>query len=393
MNPAPGKRGDGRVPWQFGTAEHRWYGFGRYYAMFPPSFVDAAIRFLTGKGEAVLDPFCGRGIAPFAATAAGRRGFGVDIHPVAWLFAAAKTAPAPRPEELYRRLEEVAKARRSADRRGQSRFERMAWCPDVRAFLRAARRELDWRDSMIDRTLMAFLVLHMQDKRGAGLSNNLWPTIACSPEYAIRWWTKHSLKRAPVVDPVRFLEDRIARRYRFGIPGRTAGCVVLGDAATVLREWRRLDAGLIITSPPYNDVTDYWNDHWLRLWMLGYKMKKEWKRSARYDNRRSYRALLRRVFREARRHVLEDAAVLVRSDQRERTAATCIEVLRETWPHRQLFASRSEAPFNGVSVHHGKGGRKAKEIDLLIPRARSRDWWTDRGFRRVEEVSGRAEDA
>ena len=57
----------------------------------------------------------------------------------------------------------------------------MAWAPAVRALLKAARRELDWRGSIVDRTLMAFITLHMQDKQGSGLSNVMSPTIAFSP--------------------------------------------------------------------------------------------------------------------------------------------------------------------------------------------------------------------
>ena len=47
----------------------------------------------------------------------------------------------------------------------------MAWVPEVRAFLRAARRELDWKNSTIDRTLMAFIALHMQQYFGQNLGH------------------------------------------------------------------------------------------------------------------------------------------------------------------------------------------------------------------------------
>ena len=173
-----------------------------------------------------------------------------------------------------RRLNDVARARRIQDRRGQSRFERMAWAPDVRSFIRAARRELDWKGSVTDRTLMAFIALHMQDKLGDGLSNSLWPTIACSPQYAVAWWTKNGFLRPPDVDPVALLTDKIRRRYRYGIPGQAAGLAVLADARDALRTRAKMNASLLITSPPYNGAIDYWNDHWIRLWILGHGMRK-----------------------------------------------------------------------------------------------------------------------
>jgi len=49
------------------------------------------------------------------------------------------------------------------------------------------------------------------------------------------------------------------------------GRVVEGDvrrAATLLRPYRER-VKLVITSPPYLDITDYHEDQWLRLWFLG----------------------------------------------------------------------------------------------------------------------------
>ena len=160
------------LPWRSDTPEHRWYGLGRYYAMFPPSFAHGAIEGLTQPGERVLDPFCGRGNAPFMATTMRRRSVGIDINPVGWVYTSAKLDPASA-EEVLSRLKLISAARRPGDRRSRSRFETMAWCPDVRAFLRAARRELNWRECRIDRTLMAFIMLHMQDKGYGALERSL----------------------------------------------------------------------------------------------------------------------------------------------------------------------------------------------------------------------------
>ena len=367
--------------WSRRTATGRWYGFGRYYAMFPPSFAYDAIVHLTDVGEQVLDPFCGRGNAPFTATVLQRRSVGVDINPLAWLYTIVKLRPAPEPSRILRRLEELIRAQRMADRRSRSKFETMAWAPNVRAFLRAARRELDWKNCIVDRTLMAFVVLHMQDKKGQGMSNALWPTIACSAQYAVRWWTTHEMTRPPCVDPKQVLEDKIRRRYAHGVPKQSEGTAVLGDAQCHLKRMQTIDAGLLITSPPYRGVTDYWNEHWIRLWMLGHRMRKDWGRSAKFENGEKYRGLLKGVFSEAKGHLKDGAAVLVRSDRRRQTARTCLEVIRETWPDEEVFVRFSAAEAVGVSVLHGRGGSRANEMDFLIPGDRGSEWWKERGFR------------
>ena len=56
---------DGSDIWSRNTAAGRWYAFGRYYAMFPRAFIHDAVDGLTDENDVVLDPFCGRGNAPF----------------------------------------------------------------------------------------------------------------------------------------------------------------------------------------------------------------------------------------------------------------------------------------------------------------------------------------
>ena len=366
--------------WHRDTAAGRWYGFGRYYAMFPQSFIHDAVMNLTTREEAVLDPFCGRGNGPFAATVLGRSALGIDVNPIAWLFAAAKLHPAKTSEQVTARLSEISKARRPGDRRSRSRFETMAWAPAVRALLKAARRELDWRNSIVDRTLMAFITLHMQDKQGRGLSNVMSPTIAYSPTYAVKWWTKKGHVQPPDVEPVAMLEDKIRRRYKYGVPAQACGTVLLGDSRQELQEQEPTDAALLVTSPPYCGVTDYWNDHWMRLWMLGYPFRKNWTKTARFENKTDYQDLVTCVFQESKRHLKKDAAILVRSDQRRSTAEMCVAAMKAVWPGRQLLARRTTAPHAGISNNHGRGGQKAKEIDLLMPDSRASGWWKSRKF-------------
>ena len=342
--------------WGRNTAAGRWYGFGRYYAMFPQSFVHDAIVALTAPGETVLDPFCGRGNALFGATVLGRAALGLDINPIAWLFAAAKLQPATSLDGVLDRLNEISRARRPSDRRSRSRFETMAWSPAVRTLLKAARRELDWRNSVVDRTLMAFVALHMQDKLGQGLSNAMSPTIAYSPTYAVKWWTNRGMHKPPEMDPVAVLEDKIRRRYQYGVPSQAPGTVLMGDSRRELLAFKQSDAALLVTSPPYCGVTDYWNDHWIRLWMLGHSLRKSWRKTARYEDQQTYRDLLVSVFRQSKRHLKRGAAILVRSDRRRNTASMCIAAMRETWPQSSV-----------TDAHHHRALRR----DFYAPRP----WW------------------
>ena len=357
--------GISRLPWPANTAEHRWYGLGRYYAMFPAPFVTRAVKTFTDREDVVMDPFSGRGNAPFVAAALGRPAVAVDIQPVAWLFTAAKLGAARQPKRVLARVRAVAKMVRPRDRKSRSRFETMVWSPTVRGFLRAARRELDWRASRVDRTLMAFVALHMQDSCATGLSNRLSPTVAHSPGYAVRWWTRKGLRKPPSTDPVAFLTDRIARRYAYGLPNLARSKPFLGDARRKLPQLRQRRVKLLITSPPYHDVTDYWNDHWLRLWVLGGPMRKDWGRTQKHANLAEYRTLLSDVFDKAKRHLRKDGVVLIRCGAKERTAQACEQAIRAAWPSWRITERRTQVRRRGVASGYGHGSRTVEEIDFV----------------------------
>ena len=378
-----GSLGAKAPPWPYRSPARRWYGFGRYFAMFPASFAHDAVRGLTRLGEAVLDPFCGRGNGPFVATVSGRPSLAVDVNPVAWLFTAVKMQPDSEPERVLNRLEVLRRAQRPSDGRARSEFERMAWAAPVRSLLRAARRELDWRDSVTDRTLMGFFALHMQDKLGAGLSNRLWPTIACSPRYAVQWWTNQGLRNPPDIDPVALLRNKIVRRYLYGTPQQAMGVVRLGDSRSVLRQEWSHKATLLMTSPPYSGVTDYWNDHWIRLWILGHSMKKNWRKSTRFGNLGEYRRMLVDVLVESRRHLVADATILIRSDARRHTWQACLDAIRIVWPKEDVHARGTVARHNGASMNDIPLGRTANEVDFFIAGRRGIDWARQRGFNPV----------
>lgn len=370
--------GISRLPWPARTPEHRWYGLGRYYAMFPAPFVTKAVETFTDHGEVVMDPFSGRGNAPFIAASLGRPSVAVDILPVAWLFTTAKLQPSPSADRVIDRLQDVYSAVRPRDRKSRSRFETMAWAPAVRGFLRAARRELDWKKARTDWTLMAFIALHMQDSVPNGLSNRLSPTVAHSPSYAIRWWTARGFLRPPQTDPLDYLTKRIRRRYAFGTPELAQSSTRLGDARKELEGMTQRNVKLLITSPPYHDVTDYWNDQWIRLWLLGQGMHKDWKRTQKHSNLAEYRAMIGGVFAHASRHLREDGVVIVRCGDKPATADTCKQAIQTAWPSWAIHEKQTTVQRRGKASGHGHGAKVICEKDLIAAPSkltdRARGW-------------------
>ena len=332
--------------------------------MFPVWFARRTIEALCPPGGTVLDPFCGRGTAPYVARVTGRASLGIDCNAVAYVFSATKTDPEPELCRVLRRIDEIGESVQRGDREPANDFQRLAWAPPVLAFLNAARRELGWRTSRLDRTVMALILVHLHAKPGNGVSNGMRQSKSMAPDYAIRWWTERG-QRPPDLDPVAYFRERCAWRYRFGVPSGARAEIRLDDARAVLPKSRRRFS-FLLTSPPYCGVTHYRVDNWIRLWMLGEGPLPRYQVAERYGNHARYSAMLRQVFSAARRVLYPDATVYVRTDTRALTRVTTQELLAELWP-QHLQYSRAETPERSqTSLFTRNAGSRPGETDLLM---------------------------
>lgn len=365
-----------------GCSLERWGTLGPYYAMFPIEFARRVIREFTGPDDAVLDPFSGRGTSVFCAMEKGRYGLGVELNPLGWIYGKAKLNPG-RPELVVVRLGQIASSAPNfaAEADELPEFFHVCFCPQVRSFLVAARSMLDWRNSRIDRTLMAFILVYLHGKIGGGrpqsLSNQMRQTKAMAPDYSVAWWRQNGFAVPPEVDPRDFLRTRIQWRYQKGFPraDEALADIRLGDCRTVLPRLRRqvADGGfsLLLTSPPYCGVTSYYYDQWLRFWLLGeaahpIRDGAEWK--GKFEGQAAYRDMLGSSFTAARRVMQDNSAVYVRTDARPTTLEATKEALREAFPEWTLKVH--SAPFLGKTQTQlfGDKGLKPGEVDLILTR-------------------------
>lgn len=360
-------------------AVSRWAGIGPYYAMFPVEFSNEVVQTYTRPGEVVLDPFAGRGTAVFSAATQDRSAIGIEINPVGYVYARTKLSPAGR-DVVELRLDELGS--RAAQFKDQAarlpRFFHRCFSRQVRRFLLAARTELNWRQSKVDRTVMALLLVYLHGKLGAALSNQLRQTKSMSPQYAIRWWDEHELD-PPDIDPVGFIKARLTWRYARGIPKVRCGHMFLGDSAEELqrlykqiRDGSQAKVNLLFTSPPYHGVTNYHYDQWLRLWLLGHPpnaLRHGNGRGGKFEARDGYRRLLERVFMRAAEVLEEDATVYVRTDSREFTYRTTVAVLRQVFPRKRLVEVRQPMMRPSQTRLFGEGRAPAEnkgEVDLIL---------------------------
>lgn len=360
----------------FDTAAKRWEGIGPYYAMFPIRFADTVINEYTAVGDTVLDPFAGRGTSIFSAMAQGRRGFGIEISPVGWVYAKAKHGPAPL-SQVEERLLEIDKVAGKYSGQAQSlpTFFSKCFSLSVLRFLLAARDNLNWRKCNCDRTLMAMLLVYLHGKEGQALSNQMRQTKAMSPNYAIKWWAENGTK-PPDLDVAEFMQQRIRWRYAKGVVEADESQVLLGNSITLLPQIARYfheekapKARLLLTSPPYFGVTNYHYDQWLRLWLLGFETNAYITRGpyqGRFTNPDHYKSLLNKVFYFAAKVVTEDAIVYVRTSTNPFTKQATMDALLSAFP-KSCLTERCQ-PFRKPTQTHLFGDKtpKAGEVDLIL---------------------------
>lgn len=365
------------------TAESIWAHFGPYYAMFPMSFAFDVVKKYSKEGDIILDPFAGRFTSIYAGGILNRESIGIEINPVGWLFGVAKLHPAEK-ESIISRLEEVYKKRNYYKKKAcnMPEFYHLCFCDEVLKFLLSARNNLDWKNSQVDATLMAFLLVYLHGKKGQSLSNQMRITKSMGMDYSIAWWKKNKMEVPPQINPYEYILGRINWRYKNGTPHVGVNSVLLGDSTIELDKIscslkeNNEKISLLFTSPPYYSITDYHADQWLRLWLLGGDEKLTYskeKYKGRFVNQEEYYVLLDTVFSKCSELMSDDAVVFVRTDAREFTLNATLQILKKNFPDYTISKRLNKLKKKSMSqtVLYGNTSSKPAEVDILLRRIKT----------------------
>lgn len=361
----------------------RWAPIGPYYAMFPLSFAFEKVALHCPVGGAVLDPFAGRGSSIYAAVTQGRTGYGIELHPVGWVYGKAKLSPASK-NSVLKRIDDISEIAKNITEEivdELPEFFRVCYSRKVLKFLIAARENLQWKNSngkrasITDITLAAIMLVHLHGKLGSALSNQMRQSKAMDPNYAVRWWHERKML-PPELDPVQYLKTRVEYRYAQGIPGMEKGHIELGDSTAVLKRLagirqaaKKKPFDLILTSPPYCDITNYFYDQWIRIWLLGgqsvYSSSgKKWER--KFASKADYHELLTKVFQGCAENTHRNSVIYVRTDARKYTQEITVEILRNTFPRKNLEVVEQTYSKPTQTALYGDKAQKPGEVDIIL---------------------------
>lgn len=262
---------------------HDWY---RFVLSFPAHLVRDYIRgFALGKGDILLDPFCGTGTTLVEAKLRDISSIGIEANTMAHFACSVKVNWSVNPDDLLHHATQIAKKTEKAI------GSEIAPCP-----LEEEQFALLLKDSISPEPLRKSLILLEQIKGARDSSCKQHELLAFAkslvysnsnlhfgPEVGVRRIKKHD---AQVVEnwlvEIRKMANDLRRTYRDDM--NDASCVVHhADARQVANLLKPQSVSAVFTSPPYPNEKDYTRTTRLESVLLGFVRNKEDLRKLKKD--------------------------------------------------------------------------------------------------------------
>ena len=243
-----------------------------YRACFKPQLPGFFIEYLTQAGDAVYDPFMGRGTTPVQAALMGRRPIGNDVNPLSVLLTRPRLNP-PTLAEVAARLEQGAWDREVHEPIG---FDLLAfYSPTTLRHICALRAWLLERggngappDRVDDWIRMVAINRLTGHSPGFFSVYTLPPNQAVSPQ-SQRKINQQRGQTPPDRDIRRLILKKSKSLLADGPMPRAEGVLLTTASAHKTPEIENASVQLVVTSPPFLDIVQYADDNWLRSWFAG----------------------------------------------------------------------------------------------------------------------------
>ena len=242
-----------------------------YRACFKPQLPEFFIDRLTARGDAVHDPFMGRGTTPVQAALMGRQPMGNDINPLSVLLSRPRLTP-PTAAQVAERLKTVPWETGGIERADLLVF----YHPETLHLICALRRWLHERAplAMTDPDPVDDWIRMVALNRLSGHSPGFFSVYTLPPNQAVSVEAQAKINAArQQVPPPRDVASIVNKKTRTLLKDGAMAPhpkAVLGtgpaDASGFIRD---ASASLVVTSPPFLNIVQYASDNWLRCWFAG----------------------------------------------------------------------------------------------------------------------------
>lgn len=241
-----------------------------YRACFKPQLPEFFIARLSEPGDAIHDPFMGRGTTPVQAALMARRPVGNDINPLSVILTRPRLAP-PTLAEIAARLKQIPWHKGVIERDDLLVFfheETLKQISALRAYL-LERAPLDGPCDAVDDWIRMVAI-----NRLTGHSPGFFSVYTLPPNQAVSVESQRKInEKRNQTPPPKDIAALILRKSRSllsdgGTPAHPPA--ILGSAKA--HDTAYIADGsvtLTVTSPPFLDIVQYAEDNWLRCWFAG----------------------------------------------------------------------------------------------------------------------------
>jgi len=244
-----------------------------YRACFKPQLPRFFIDRLTGPGEAVYDPFSGRGTTALEAALLNRTPVACDINPLSRILLEPRLAP-PSLTDIQARLAQIP-----WDDPGELQQDlRVFYHPKTLGQISALRQYLARRQAAGELDAVDRWIRMVAVNRLTGHSPGFFSVYTLPPNQAVSLDAQVKInERRKQVPTLRDVPTLILRKSKAllascrdggQIPAARPARLVTGPASAT-PEIAADSVDLVVTSPPFLDVVDYAGDNWLRCWFCG----------------------------------------------------------------------------------------------------------------------------
>lgn len=241
-----------------------------YRACFKPQLPEFFIARLSEPGDAIHDPFMGRGTTPVQAALMARRPVGNDINPLSVLLTRPRLAP-PTLAEITARLKQIPWHKGAIERDDLLVFfheETLKQISALRAYL-LERAPLDKPCDAVDDWIRMVAI-----NRLTGHSPGFFSVYTLPPNQAVSVESQRKInEKRNQTPPPKDIAALILRKSRSLLsdggtpvhPPAILGSAKAHDTAYIADG----SVTLTVTSPPFLDIVQYAEDNWLRCWFAG----------------------------------------------------------------------------------------------------------------------------
>ncbi len=246
-----------------------------YRACYKPQLPKFFIERLTLPGDAVYDPFMGRGTTLLEAAFHGREPVGCDINPLSKILLQPRLSP-PNLQEVEQRLLEISTVSKSAE---QHEELLTFYHPVTLQHILALREYFIERERSGTIDHIDAWIRMVATNRLTGHSVGFFSVYTLPPNQAVSVESQKKInEKRQQVPPERDVNKIILKKSRSLLnkvdpvelvkAREVKGALLTGSAENtpVIPDE---SVKLVVTSPPFLDVIDYKHDNWLRCWFNG----------------------------------------------------------------------------------------------------------------------------